>query len=83
MKIFFALSLLLFQSCVTLSGYYSVEAYDENGQKLANRLNMTAQGSGIYSVRNAFCSKFPKATIIIKDLKTGKELSSESPYKCR
>lgn len=76
-------SLLLLQGCVTLSGDYVLKAYDTNGNHLLENINMMAHGSGIYSMRNGICLNHPKATVIIKDIKTGKELSSESPYQCR
>lgn len=68
--------------CMTLSGTYQLSLQDAKGQPLSQNINMTAQGSGIYTVRNAMCSAHPGATVIIRDLKSGEELKSESPYKC-
>jgi len=69
--------------CLTLSGVYTVIAVDDNGKNLMPNVDMIAEGSGIYTIRNAFCSQFPGATIKITDRQTGAELTSESPYKCR
>jgi len=69
--------------CLTLSGSYEVTAKDRNGQPLSEGLRMTAQGSGIYTWRNALCSAHSGAIVTIIDLDTGKELTSESPYHCR
>jgi len=72
----------LLTGCMTLSGTYQLSLQDAKGQPLSQNINMTAQGSGIYSARNAMCSAHPGATVIIRDLKSGEELKSESPYKC-
>jgi hypothetical protein len=42
-----------------------------------------AQGSGIYTARNAFCEAFPGATVKIIDTSTGEEYKEESPYQCK
>jgi hypothetical protein len=34
-------------------------------------------------VRNALCLNHPGATVVIRDAKTGEELKSESPYRCK
>lgn len=72
----------LLTGCMTLSGTYQLSLQDAKGQPLSQNINITAQGSGIYTVRNAMCSAHPGATVIIRDLKSGEELKSESPYKC-
>jgi hypothetical protein len=73
----------IFAGCVTLSGTYNVVARDPaTGADLPGP-NFMAQGSGIYSVRNALCSRNPGALIVITDTQTGQELKSESPYKCK
>lgn len=72
----------LLTGCMTLSGTYQLSLQDGKGQPLSQNINITAQGSGIYTVRNAMCSAHPGATVIIRDLKSGEELKSESPYKC-
>lgn len=74
--------LLMLSGCLTLSGVYTVDAYDKNGNLLGKTNNM-AEGSGIYTVTNALCAVYPGATVVIKDAKTGEELKSESPHKCR
>ncbi len=69
--------------CVTLSGTYVVSATTPENRDLAPNLRVTADGNGIYAARNALCSAHPGATILIKDLQTGEELKSESPYTCK
>ncbi|WP_421568271.1 hypothetical protein [Stenotrophomonas sp. PD6] len=69
--------------CVTLSGTYVVSATDAEGRELSSNVRMTADGSRIYTARNALCSAYPGAVVHIKDLQTGEELRSESPYTCK
>lgn len=69
-------------SCVTISGTYKVYAVDSSGKPINQNLNIVAQGSRIYSVRNALCINNPGASIIIEDIKTGEELKGESGYQC-
>lgn len=84
MKIIFStFFLMLLSGCLTLSGDYQLVAYDANGKNLYKNMAFTAQGSGIYTIRNALCKDNPNGIIIIKDQKTGKELEGESPYHCR
>lgn len=73
----------LSSGCVTMSGTYVLSAHDENGVALSGKRTLLATGSRIYSVRNALCMTYPKATVTIKNAETGEELTSESPYKCR
>ena len=73
---------LILNACVTTKGTYAVSAVDEKGNNINSNISMVASGSGIYTIRNAICAKNPNATVIIKDINTGKELTSESPYKC-
>ncbi len=73
--------LLTLGGCVTMSGDYDVTSVDASGAPI--NMVMTSHGSAIYSSRNMFCQNFPKATVTIRDLKTGEELKSESPYHCR
>jgi hypothetical protein len=68
--------------CVTLSGVYTVVARDPATGTDIPGPRIIAQGSGIYTARNALCASHPKAVIVITDAKTGEELKSESPYKC-
>lgn len=73
---------VMFSGCATMSGYYNLDAYNSSGELLTKNAKMTANGSNIYTVRNGMCSAFPNAVIVIRDTKTGKELSNESPYQC-
>lgn len=82
-NLFFVLPILAsLAGCVTVNGTYVVSAYDANGTELGNKVRMIASGSGIYTIRNAFCSKYPRAIVRIKDATSGEELKSESPYQC-
>lgn len=74
---------IMFSGCMTMSGYYNVDAYNSSGELLTKNTKMTVEGSSIYMVRNGMCSAFPKSVIVIRDAKTGEQLSSESPYQCR
>lgn len=75
--------MLLLSGCVTLSGSYELSAADAGGKELTPGLALTAQGRGIYTVRNALCQRYPGAIVTIKDLKTGEQLRGESPFRCR
>ncbi len=68
--------------CATLSGTYVVTATDADGKEIAKNVRMMADGTGIYTARNALCATKPGAVVHIKDSQTGRELESESPYKC-
>jgi len=72
---------LLLSGCVTLSGTYAVTAVRADGTPA--KVNIMAEGRGIYTARNAICASEPGATVTIKDARTGQELRSESPYKCK
>ena len=80
-KIIFSSMLLLLGGCVTTSGMYSVTATNADGTPIKQRI--MAEGSGIYSARNALCIANPGATVNIKNVENGQELKSESPYKCK
>lgn len=67
--------------CMTLRGHYELNAVDASGKKL-NKHAFLASGSGIYTVRNALCSSYPKSTVVIHDVDADKELAGESPYHC-
>jgi hypothetical protein len=67
--------------CVTTSGSYRVSAVTNDGVPVPTILNV--QGSHIYSARNALCSAHRGAMVSIVDVGTGKDLSGESPYKCK
>jgi hypothetical protein len=69
--------------CVTLSGTYVVSATDAEGRDLSSNVRMTADGGRIYTVRNALCSAHPGAVVHIKDVQSGEELRSDSPYTCK
>lgn len=69
--------------CVTLSGTYVITATDAEGREVASNVQMMAEGRGIYSARNALCANNPGGVVHIKDIQTGKELQSESPYRCK
>ena len=77
-----ALAICSLSGCVTLSGTYVVSATDAEGRDLSSNLRMTADGSRIYTARNALCAAHPAAVVHIKDLQTGEELRKESPYTC-
>ncbi|GLQ98652.1 hypothetical protein [Dyella mobilis] len=72
---------LCLAGCVTMSGSYKVTAVEKDGTPV--NVVMRAEGSSIYSARNAICSAHPGATVSIVDIATDKELSSESPYRCK
>lgn len=72
----------ILSGCTTLSGTYTLSARDTAGNSLTGNTRFVAEGSGIYTVRNALCMNHPKAIVVIRDIHTGKELKSESPYQC-
>ncbi len=76
-------TILMMAGCATPQGIYELKAYDSRGKPLTTAFRITAQGSGVYTARNALCKNHPKATITLVDLKTGQELEGESPYHCR
>jgi hypothetical protein len=76
----FSLSLGL-AGCVTVSGTYRITGVTKDGAKIP--MVFDVRGSRIYSVRNGICSAHPGATVSIVDLNTRKDLSGESPYKCK
>jgi hypothetical protein len=67
--------------CITLSGTYKVTATKADGTAIP--IDMMAQGSGIYTSKNAICAAYPGATVVITDAVTGQELKGESPRKCK
>lgn len=71
--------IFLLSGCVTMSGTYLITAHRFDGTPLNS---MMAEGSGIYTVKNAICLSEPGAVITIKDAKTGQEIQSESPHQC-
>ena len=82
-KIVFLCMLFAMSGCLTLNGNYRLFEVDAQGKPVKTGLEMYASGSGIYTIRNAFCAANPKATLRIINEDTGEELKSESPYKCR
>jgi len=84
MKVTLAIALGVFLAgCLVLSGTYTLAAFDRNGKNLTEKINIIAEGRRIYTVRNALCINYPGATVVIRDAKTGEELKSESPYRCK
>ncbi|MBB5865531.1 hypothetical protein GGR61_003182 [Xanthomonas arboricola] len=81
MKYLILLATVFLSGCVTTSGNYTVTATRADGTFIPNAI--LAQGSGIYSARNAFCKAHPGATVKITDNETKEEHLSESPYKCK
>ncbi len=75
-------STVLLTACVTTKGNYEIKAVDVDGRQLNNTV-LSATGSGIYTVRNALCHSYPKASVIIVDMQTRQNLADESPYQCR
>ena len=73
-------AVVLLAGCLTMSGNYVVTAVDGQGSPL--NVVSHAQGSGIYSVRNAICAAQPKAVVTIRERESGKEVAGESPYRC-
>jgi len=83
MKKFALLFALALCGCVTtLSSYYSVSAYDDQGNQLNNKTDIMAHGHEIDTARDALCQTYPNAVIIIKDMRLGKHLEGESPSRC-
>jgi hypothetical protein len=70
-------------ACVSIrveTGEYNITAYDKQGTKLRQIALVTNRTADIYSVRNALCSAFSQATIVIKN-PSGDDF--EPPYKCK
>lgn len=76
-------ALFLLYGCATTSGSYVLTAHDASGNNLSSNMILTAEGSGIYTVRNGLCIRYPGSVIRIKDINTGEELKSDSPYQCK
>jgi len=81
MKYLIVISTIFMSGCITTSGSYTVTATRSDGTPIPTTI--MAQGSGIYTARNAFCIAHPGATVKITNNETKEEHSSESPYKCR
>lgn len=79
--IVFASLVLSLTGCVTTSGAYRITAINTDGVRVP--VVMDVRGSHIYAARNTICSANPGAVVSIADKTTGKELSSESPYRCK
>lgn len=73
---------LVLTACASPSGNYVVTAVDSSGKPVADAMHMTAAGRSVYTVRNALCSRYPRAVVTIRSQATGKELEGESPYRC-
>lgn len=77
------LVLLSTSGCISIRvepGEYNITAYDKQGAKLREIALVTNRTVDIYSVRNALCSTFSHATIVIKNPSGG---DFEAPYKCK
>ncbi len=74
------LSFIFLSACITTQGNYTVSAILPDGTMLPT--NVMAQGSGIYTARNALCQGYPDATVVIIDAETGQNYDAESPYQC-
>lgn len=81
MKNFLLVSALIssLSGCITLSGNYEIQAYDTNGTRLQIP-KVSAQGSGIYKIKNALCSIYPNAVIKVINLDNNTELKNELRY---
>lgn len=81
----FALPVLvtLLTGCITTSGIYKLTAVDKQGNPVATQFNLIAEGTGIYSMRNALCATYPGEIVYITSATDGKKLDSESPHQCR
>ena len=73
----------LLSGCLTMSGNYEIQAYDQTGKRLDPNIVWYAEGRHVYTVRNALCMSHPDATLITIDLETGEQHPSESPHRCR
>jgi len=73
---------IVLSGCMTLSGNYEVSAVDQQGNPLGKNMRMVANGSGVYTARNALCIANPGAIVHIKSVENGNNLDSESPYRC-
>jgi len=85
-SLFLSIFALLISGCSTFVGYpghYSIKAYDSNGNRLDSNINLISAGSRLYPGIYGACTVFPGATLVIRNIKTGKELLEKSPYKCR
>jgi len=75
---------LVIVGCSTFAaypGYYTVKAYDSNGNRL-DKITQISEGSSISRVINGNCLAFPGAKLVIKNTKTKKELTELSPHQC-
>ena len=78
-----SMATIFISGCLTMSGDYKVTAVDQAGKPIMEKSEIYAEGRMIYTMRNAICANNPGATVHITDIHSGKELKSESPYKCR
>ncbi|NHB56771.1 hypothetical protein G9F32_01785 [Acinetobacter sp. 194] len=74
-----ALSLFSLTGCMTLSGNYEVQAFDENGTQLQGP-RMISQGSGIYTAKNVLCQIHPNASIKVINLDQNIEVKNEARH---
>ncbi|MDR0996673.1 MAG: hypothetical protein LBL69_03300 [Zoogloeaceae bacterium] len=77
-----ALTAALLCACIP-QGAYRITPVDETGRQLAPQSHYTVRADDVYATRDKLCAQFPKATILIENAQTGKELELDSPYDCR
>jgi uncharacterized lipoprotein YajG len=76
-------AILALTGCATPQGTFNLKAFDESGQLLNKHTSMIAEGSSVFRARNALCMAYPRAKIIITEVRTRQDLAGESPYQCR
>ncbi len=80
MKNLFFIFIVFISACVSSTGKYTLTATRPDGTQVPTAV--MAQGSGLYTARDALCEANPGATVKIKDSETGEEFSQESPHQC-
>lgn len=72
-----ALGFLSLTGCMTLSGNYEVQAFDDNGVRLQGP-RMISQGSGIYTAKNVLCKIHPNASLKVINTDQNIEVKNEA-----